>query len=556
MVTGGDKDTIPPEFVSSIPYNQSLNYKGTEIVLTFNERVQAPQLKRKLLITPFTDTPYKLKINKNVVQLTFDESFSDSTTYTLNFADAITDVTENNPAQKVSIAFSTWHIIDSLTIFGKIVDLMTNQPVDAAAVSVYQANDTLDIFSGKPYYFAFTDEQGQFSIQNMKGGYYRIYAFKDENSNYLNESASEAHGFIPDTLLIEDISDSLRIGLILQDVQELKFVNTRSNGNHFDVRYNKYIESYTVQTMDTLINPFLSILSEDQQSIRFYNKTFNTEDSIGYFINVSDSIGNNQLDTVYIKFTDREIKKEEFNVFISPGTRSKINEEVYVKINFNKPVLSLNKDSIWAEYDTLRSVRIDSISQSEWNWNRSSFQMTVQLEKNYLRDTLEKYKTIQDSLNLLNPIDTASVDSLEITEPPKKINPDQVSLVFGKGAFISIENDSSKSVRHDYTFRDPEKFGIISGQIEIDSIHFIVQLINDKYEIIREIANQKNYLFDFVPAGKYNIRVLVDTNNNGVWSYGNIMEGIKPEEVYFHPTFIELRENWEINEINLTIDRL
>ena len=55
------------------------------------------------------DTQYKVKVNKYIVQLTFEEPFADSTTYTLNFADAITDVTENNPAPNAVIAFSTWH---------------------------------------------------------------------------------------------------------------------------------------------------------------------------------------------------------------------------------------------------------------------------------------------------------------------------------------------------------------------------------------------------------------------------------------------------------------
>ena len=81
-----------------------------------------------------------------------------------------------------------------------------------------------------------------------------------------------------------------------------------------------------------------------------------------------------------------------------------------------------------------------------------------------------------------------------------------------------------------------------------------MQLINNKYEKVRELHNQKNYEFDFVPPGKYNIRVLVDTNNDQRWSFGNIKKGITPEKVFFHHTFIELRENWEINNINILIN--
>jgi len=410
VVTGGERDTIPPELLNSVPFNQSLDFKGTQLILTFNERVQAPQLKRKLLITPFTDTPYKIKINQNVVQLTFEQSFNDSTTYTLNFTDAITDVTENNPAQNVSIAFSTWHIIDSLSITGKIVDLMSDQPIEAIAISVYQVKDTVDIYSGKPYYFAFTDEQGRFSIQNMKGGYYRIYAFKDENSNFLNESASEPHGFIPDTVFINESIDSLQIGLILQDVQELRFVNTRSNGNHYDVRYNKYIHSYRVQSMDSINNLFPSTLSGDHAVIRFFNDGLNEGDSLGYYLSVSDSVGNNLLDTVYVSFTNREIRQDEFELSITPTNERKINELVDVRIKFNKPVISMNTDSILVKYDTLKTMRIDSISQIQWNWNRSALYMTLQLDQDYLPTVLKEHQQIQDSLAQLDSLSNPEAD--------------------------------------------------------------------------------------------------------------------------------------------------
>lgn len=554
VITGGEKDTIPPELLSSVPYNQSLDYNGTEIVLTFDERIQAPQLKRKLLITPFTDTPYKFKVNKYVVQLTFDEPFSDSTTYTLNFADAITDVTENNPGQNVSIAFSTWHVIDSLTIFGKIRDLLTDQPVEGAAVSVYAAQDTTDIFTDKPYYFAFTNEQGQFSIQNMRGGYYRIYAFKDENGNYLNESGTEAHGFIRDTLLIEEVNDSLRIGLILQDVQDLRFVNSRSQGNRFDVRYNKYVKSYSIAPLDSgEMVPANNLVSENL-TIRFYNQGRVTSDSTGYILTAYDSVGNSQVDTVYAKFSEREVKPDEIEPSVRPASRASIGEELTVTMTFSKPIRDFNLDSLFVKYDTLRTDPIDSTGTWSWNENRTRLTLDLTLDRQYLPTALSEMRQRIDSLITLDTLAGIHIDSAKKQRGLKrKINPRRVRLYSGKGAFISVEDDSTSRNQYSYSFREAGKFGQISGRIEIDSTYFIVQLIDADYKVIRQVENETDYVFANINPGTYNVRVLVDADGDNQWSYGNIRLGTEPEPIYFHSTFIELRENWEINNINVTI---
>ncbi len=553
VISGGEKDTIPPILLSTIPFNQSLNYKGTEIVLTFNERVQAAQLQRKLLITPFSDTKYKVKINKNIVQLSFEKGFADSTTFTLNFSDAITDVTENNPGQNVLIAFSTWHIIDSLNIYGKIVDLMSNQPIEAAAVSVYEAEDTLDIFTGKPYYFAITDEFGRFSIQNMRGGKYRLYAFKDENSNYLNEPRAEAHGFISDTLQIESQTDSIIVPLILQDVQDLKLINTRGNGNYFDVRFNKFIASYSYQVLDSNSTAFPSILTSENLVVRFYENQ-KVRDSVGYVLTVSDSVGNSSVDTVYIKFTDRKLNLSKLNIDLKPINGTGINENLELKLTFGKPIRSFSYDSLFIKYDTLKTVRIDSIGKLSWNWNNTQLTIKTGVEKDYIALRLAELQILKDSLTLLDSIRGFIPDTTIKKVKQRQIDPHKIQFLAGFGSFISVENDSSEILQSVYSFKIPEKFGKISGNISIDSTFFIVQLINERYEVVKKLENQKKYQFDFVPPGKYNIRVLVDKNSDGKWSYGNIKQGKMPEAVYFHPTFIELRENWEINNIDLVID--
>ncbi|MDA0193698.1 MAG: Ig-like domain-containing domain [Bacteroidetes bacterium] len=565
-LTGGEKDTIPPTLISSFPIQETLNFDGTEIILTFDERIQALQLQRKLLITPFSDVKYKVKADKNVLQLNFEEPFADSTTYTINFADGVTDVTENNPVLNLSLAFSTGDVIDSLFIFGKVINLMTNLPPEVAGISLYPANDTLDIFSGKPYYFTYSDEKGAFRINNMKNGEYRIYAFIDENNNFLNESGQEPHGFLPDTFNLSDFSDSLTIKLYQQDVQELKLVNSRALGSHFDVRFNKPIVSYSLSTLDSSSSSLKTHITPDSLILRFYNSKIPLVDSAAYIVHAVDKVGNFSNDTVYAKFTDREIKFEALKLNVSPPDKAQVLDQIMLNFTFNKPINYFNGDSLLVKYDTLRTDRLDSITDLTWNNTKTELTAILIPDRQYLIDLealnklrSDSIKILQDSLKVLGIVDTTSLvgtpkGSSKDTAKPLQTN--RLRLYLGKGAFISIENDSSKLINYIYSYREPEKYGKISGIVQTASTSFFIQLIDQKFKVIDEVYNQKNYQFEFVPPGKYKIRVLIDSNLDGQWSAGNVREWKSPEPIYFFPEFIELRENWEINEINLNIENI
>ena len=66
-------------------------------------------------------------------------------------------------------------------------------------------------------------------------------------------------------------------------------------------------------------------------------------------------------------------------------------------------------------------------------------------------------------------------------------------------------------------------------------------------------ANGKQRLqpvtWDHLPPGKYRIRILVDTNNNGKWDGPDRSFTRLPEPVIFGPNVLEVRPNWEQEEI-------
>ena len=50
--TGGEKDTIPPQLLYSVPHQGQINYKEQAFLFVFDERIAEKSLCRQLILTP------------------------------------------------------------------------------------------------------------------------------------------------------------------------------------------------------------------------------------------------------------------------------------------------------------------------------------------------------------------------------------------------------------------------------------------------------------------------------------------------------------------------
>ena len=117
--SGGIRDLYPPtldtnKLAPAIPANFSTNFKAKEIVLQFNEYFVLDKPVKNIIITPILspNPNYRIKGKKLIIDL--GGSLKDSTTYTINFGDAIKDITEGNVTKNFNYVFSTGRYIDSL----------------------------------------------------------------------------------------------------------------------------------------------------------------------------------------------------------------------------------------------------------------------------------------------------------------------------------------------------------------------------------------------------------------------------------------------------------
>lgn len=536
--TGGPKDTIPPELIRSDPTDQSLNFQKQIISLTFNEFISADKLKQSLIITPVVESTYKTFIKKELISLEFDEPFNDSTTYTFNFFDGITDITENNPAENLVLAFSTGNYIDSLEIFGNVKDLFTGKPIPKATIGLYSHTDTLDFQLVKPTYFTTSDESGAFHIQNIKANRYRIFSFLDENKNLLFDPASESYSFLPETFLLDStISDSIQFKLIKIDASELKMSSARATGRYFEVRYTKPINHFSYQTTNSQYLP--SILTGENNTIRFYDDGIIKHDSLQVILQVRDSLRNSLTDTVFVKFRESSRKADDFKANLLPKSNSSIFKDPRFELSFNKPTIINDSNFLTVPLDTFYHLSYP-IKDLKFNDTRTRLFFNIDITRSSLSDSIKSFLTA-------NPIDSTSVDSTQlfINEKLSSLNNDRFKLNVSTGSFISVENDTSQSISQSYKFADPKSYGTITVNISTTVPSYTVQLMK-KDAAIKAISNCTSCKFTNTEPGDYWVRILIDNNEDGKWSVGNYLENEPAESILHFKETTTLRANWEV----------
>ncbi|WP_025765160.1 Ig-like domain-containing domain [Dyadobacter tibetensis] len=509
--TGGKKDSIAPQLVQSIPSNKTVNFQGNRIELLFDEYIIVDNINQKLVITPEADNPYSYKLNDETLVLNFKKKFEDSTTYTLNFGDAVKDFSEKNPAKNLKIVFSTGPKLDSGRVYGRVKDLKTNQPILDVLVGLYPPSDTLDPVKQKPYYFSRTDSSGIFSIENIQVKPYRIIAVEDKNRNMLFNSKDERIGFLTDPIPGNSDSTFYNLDMVISDNSMLRIQRTLPKVNDYTVIFNKGLESAKIRFTEGDTLPH--VVTADQ--IKFYNVGTHP-DSIQVEIAVTDSLGTDSTFQQKITFLQQRGKtpqKDPFNLNSRPENNRPLSLNLHSQFNFNKPVSILDTESIMLVRDSTSST---ALSKFEMEWN--------------------PYRT-------------------ELIVKGKVVAKDSLKWQFPKGAVISIEQDTLPATTIKHPVLDNEDYGTLAGSILIadSSQSFIVELVDEKYKVVRS-AKESPYHFTEIPEGKYFLRLILDDNKNGRWDSGQFQKAMQPERIVYYQEVLNIKSNFEFSNINISVD--
>lgn len=569
--TGGEKDEKAPILYESNPADQSINFKGTEIRLFFNEWMKLEQIQNELIITPREEIDYEANLKKQELIILLEKPLKDSTTYTFNFREALKDITEGNLWENPVIAFSTGPFLDSLEFKGQVENVFTHQAQKDFLVGLYDANyDSADLRQGKPVYFTTTDENGNYRFRNLKAGDYRLYTFRDSNNDLINNSQSEAFGFHSEIISLYDSIGNIELTTYKRNEDTLKLKKYSPVGKDFIIQYNKGIKDYS------LINPIDSsqyIYANDVEKskyIKVYRENFlqldYETDSVLLISHVIDSTYNNRTDSVYVKFRESRVTNDSIKILTKP--EGKITSGIQeFELSTTKPIFDINYDSIQIRYDSIPVYRIDN-KNVKISANKKNISILTKLDKSQVEATIDSITAYLSTLNtdtttnendsVSNETDTLSKNLSENkqlynsnnTSNSKKSN---LNLYIGQAAFIGIEKDSSKSSSTKIEFKEAEEYGIIKGKVIGAEVPFVVELLDEEFNVLDSISNQEEYTFQYVEPGDYKLRLLKDENNNQKWDAGNPFTLKESEKYIFLNELITVKANWEVIDKNFDL---
>ncbi|MCW3126753.1 MAG: hypothetical protein JWO03_2411, partial [Bacteroidetes bacterium] len=204
--TGGKREMEPPTVKESNPPNKSLNFHDTKIKIRFKKYIQQTLDPKEILISPPMEKNPKFFVNGKSLSILLQSKLKDSTTYTINFGDAIKDNNEGTPLKNFSFVFATGNNLDSASVSGMVYNVKDPKAAEDIIVALYPLDSVDGIGHSKPYYFAKSDKQAAFKINNIHSGSYRVYALKDENLNYKYDQANELVGFLDSVITLIDSS--------------------------------------------------------------------------------------------------------------------------------------------------------------------------------------------------------------------------------------------------------------------------------------------------------------------------------------------------------------
>jgi Bacterial Ig-like domain len=514
--TGGKKDSIPPLLTSSVPKNGSIEYHGKEIVLQFNEYIEIdPNIKQQLLITPSIEQ-YTYKPITRGIRIELEKPLSPNTTYTLNFQKVIKDQNEKNPARNLKLIFSTGNILDSLSISGKVQDLLTGKPVANAVVCLYRKYDTLLVNKHKPYYFTRSDEKGSYALENIKQSEYTIYAYTDVNNSLTYQEGKESIGFLSQDIQLDSSLANLDFNLTKIDQTPPKLASKRFEEGYYNLEFNEGLTDL-VLTFPGKSYPYQFT---ESKSVRIYN-TEKVYDSIPVKLQATDSAGMALEKAFNIKFNepkkDRkgkivEVEKDKFTSQITPPDGGKVTEMFKATLEFSKPIGDFKPEMLELLRDTVTKI---PLLKEDMQWNNT-----------------------QTRLNITKKVRFNSI--LRLNAP--------------KGTFISVENDTAAKSRNDYNLKVAEDYGSISGEVTGMKSPFIVQLLTPDFKVVGEVVNKTPFTFSFLEPGNYLLRLIYDQNGNGKWDNGDFIKRKQPEKIiYYDKGTLPLKQNWELEGNNFAL---
>lgn len=579
---GGPKDEKPPQVVKESPENGTLNYNGKRVDIVFNEYIQLDDVSKNVLISPPQQHPPEVKAVGKKIMLVFEEPLQDSTTYTIDFGNAIGDFHEKNVLKGYTLSFSTCNVIDSLEVNGYIVNAEDLNPVSGVIIGIH-ANLDDTAFSKIPFTrVGKTDQNGHFYVKNIREADYRIYGLGDVSRDFIYQPG-EGLAFTEDiihpychTELEGDTVWRDTIDIVANDSLGFDTIATRVVDT---IRY----ATYTYYEPNDVI---LWYFNEDKtrhyfqrcfrEKAHFFRLQFAApQDSLPVVRALRPSeVDSTKSDSAWVDWMDYALLQHSSgnDTIIYWLTDSLVikQDTLYMEMTYMKSDSLYNlvaqTDTVLAVY---RAPRVSEKAKALMEKNKKPPVLAIQSNASagfdVYKDLILSMPTpvkewVSDSLHLFHKIDTVykplrfslePVDSaylqFRVVFPWKPEQ--QYELRIDSAAFFDVYGVTNKAGKHQLQLKSLDEYSTLTVKLSTYDDRARLQLLDKSEKIIKELpASRAGTKFEYISPNTYYLRLYIDENEDGKWTTGDWATHRQPEPVYYFPSKLQLRANWEFEE--------
>lgn len=585
---GGPQDRQAPRLDPkkySTP-NPSTNFQYQRVILTFDEWVRLQAASSQVVMSPPLKEKPSVKVRNKSVVVEWKERLEDSTTYIINFGDAIEDITEGNTASNMKIVFSRGPYVDSLVCSGQVIDAATRKPSADTWVMLYRNLADSVPKTEQPFYFTKTSPSGTFKIEYIRGGRYQVFALTDKNNDYKYNLPKEPIGFLDSSFVMNDsVQPYLRLllfeerqDLAVKDADLLQFgelklelnepIHTPTEVTLLDAP--KDLKLLVEQGADSLHIWFDGVIA-DTAKLRFVltNAAEQWQDTV----TVSNKKKANLLEdsTALRWFVSAEAAEAAANTSSQAGGKG--NQQQQASTSSLRPtqdtaaIAQHPKEAL----QLLFTAPIARIDTSLFTWAVDTMVTLQSWRYEYGVDTISGDTLFVDSLRVETTKDTFwtislpniqkdsgaanqlffAVDSTADKRYQLTILPNGLTDFWGR-----TNKDTLSRI---YTINPIDQYGSITGIVvgADSSQQYIVELVDKDDKTINRFVVQDSSTIRwqeyYRPTGAYTIRVSKDLNRNGRWDVGDYDTKQQPEPRYIS-SVIQLKAGWE-NSMELDLNK-
>jgi len=547
--SGGPKDKTSPVIVKSVPENGTVNFSEKEITVSFNEYVVLENINEKFMVSPPMAKKPEIVIRGKSMRIRFEEKLRDSTTYTFYFQDAIRDLNEGNPINNYQFVFSTGPFIDSLSVTGNVYSALTLDPPENTLAMLYRQMEDSSVVKQLPDYITRVEQNGEFRIDNVNPGKFRLYGLKDgDNSKNYNRRDEEfafldtiieitpGKNFLPvkkDTTVVVPAAGAGKVPVKPPEIGEYALILFQAE------KKDRYLTSSTRKLAYNIVYT----LSLPPDSLEFDFSIPDAKEE-AWFIEK-----NLNRDTITIWLTDSSV----YN-------RPQLSTIVRFPFTDTLGIVGYKTDTIVMRYTAPRPTRSKVVKRTSYVVNMGNLSGQVRPDKQIVLtsptpfgrvDTSKIlfYEVLKDARSRVPYIlkkDTAN--SCRYFLDTRIASGKSYLLIADSAAFGSIYGEYSDSTAARFSVMVPEQFGSLTLDVINHEGGAIIQLLDNSEKLRRETYMEGNgkIKFPLLEKGFYRVKAIFDPNGDRKWTTGDFDTHRQPEPVTFYPEEIEIKENWDV----------